>query len=236
MSVAYSDLTTLHVPFGVVGRAPSSPAPEAGVDLTLLNIGIRMHFSRGETLFAEGDDAVSSYRVVKGAIRLCKHLSDGRRQIADFVLPGDYCGFLPLARHRFTGEAASDLEVIMYPQRKVEALSENSPAIRRLLADFVGRRLSSVQDHVVMLGRQTARERVMSFLLVLADAARAKDSEPVPLPMNRQDIADYLGLTIETVCRVMSELKRSRLIGTPSLHSFTIRNMEKLRDIVEFGE
>jgi CRP-like cAMP-binding protein len=236
MSVAYAPPAANHIPFGVVGRTPASQESEAAVDLSLSAVGIRTRFARGETIFAEGDDAISSYRVVKGAIRLCKHLSDGRRQIADFVLPGDYCGFLPLAKHRFTGEAASDLEVIMYPQRKIEMLGENSPAIRRLLADFVGRRLSSVQDHLIILGRQTARERVMSFLLILAEAARAKDAEPILLPMNRQDIADYLGLTIETVCRVMSELKRSRLIGAPDLHSFTIRDIERLRDLVEFGE
>jgi CRP/FNR family nitrogen fixation transcriptional regulator len=212
-----------------------SGAFEQSDSAALTGMGVRVVYARGETIFNEGDEAAYSYLVVSGAIRLCKHLADGRRQIADFVLPGDYCGFLPLAHHRFTAEAASDLEVISYPQRKIEALGERLPEVRRLLAGFMGRRLMAVQDHLVMLGRHTAKERVMGFLLLLLKAAGAESGERISLPMNRQDIADYLGLTIETVCRVLSTLKRTRLITTPDLHSFSIRDVERFRDIVEFG-
>lgn len=201
-------------------------------DLEALDkIGIKLRFARNETIFSEGEEAAFSYRVVSGAIRLCKHLIDGRRQISDFVLPGDYCGFLHLDEHRFTAEATSDLEVIAYPHRQVEVLGESMPSMRHRLTDFLSRRLMGIQDHLIMVGRQTAKERVLSFLIRLAENAGANDSEAVELPMNRQDMADYLGLTIETVSRVVTELKRLRLVTFPELHEFTIADIEHVREV-----
>jgi CRP-like cAMP-binding protein len=209
----------------------------AGDDLAALaKIGIKMRFARNEALFSEGDDAKYSYRVVKGAIRLCKHLADGRRQIADFILPGDYCGFLYLEQHRFTAEATGDLEVIAYPQRQVEALGESMPSMRRRLTKFLSRRLMNMQDHLIMVGRQSAKERVISFLLRLTDNNDAEEGEAVDLPTTRQDMADYLGLTIETVSRVLTCLKNARLITLPNLHQFTITDIERCRDLAEWGE
>lgn len=206
-------------------------------DLKALDkIGIKLRFARNETVFSEGDEAAFSYRVVSGAIRLCKHLVDGRRQISDFVLPGDYCGFLHLEEHRFTAEATSDLEVVAYPHRQVEALGDSMPSMRRRLTGFLSRRLMGVQDHLIMLGRQTAKERVLSFLIRLAASAGARDGEAVALPMNRQDMADYLGLTIETVSRVMTDLKRSHLVTLPELHEFAITNVERARETVGWQE
>ena len=201
-------------------------------DLEALDkIGIKLRFARNETIFSEGKEAAFSYRVVSGAIRLCKHLIDGRRQISDFVLPGDYCGFLHLDEHRFTAEATSDLEVTAYPHRQVEVLGESMPSMRHRLTDFLSRRLMGIQDHLIMVGRQTAKERVLSFLIRLAENAGANDSEAVELPMNRQDMADYLGLTIETVSRVVTELKRLRLVTFPELHEFTIADIEHVREV-----
>ena len=168
--------------------------------------------------------------MISGAIRLCKHLADGRRQISDFVLPGDYCGFLHLDEHRFTAEATSDLELIAYPHGQVEALGETMPSMRHRLTDFLSRRLMGIQDHLIMLGRQTAKERVLSFLIRLAESTGAKDGEIVELPMNRQDMADYLGLTIETVSRVLTDLKRLHLITLPELHQFTITDIKRAHE------
>jgi CRP-like cAMP-binding protein len=208
------------------------PSELAQDDLIALDkIGIKLRFSRNETVFSEGDEATFSYRVASGAIRLCKHLADGRRQISDFVLPGDYCGFLHLEEHRFTAEATSDLEVIAYPHRQVEKLGESMPSMRHRLTDFLSRRLMGIQDHLIMVGRQTAKERVMSFLIRLAENAGAKEGDVVELPMNRQDMADYLGLTIETVSRVVTDLKRLRLIEIPSLHQFVISNLGNCRKL-----
>jgi len=240
MAVALSHNLAASYPAGALAgaRTNSALAGElASDDLdALAKIGIKLRFARNETVFSEGDDADYSYRVVRGAIRLCKHLADGRRQIADIVLPGDYCGFLYLERHRFTAEAASDVEVIAYPQRQVEAIAERMPSMRRRLTCFLSRRLMNMQDHLIMLGRQTAKERVIGFLVRLAESANAKDGSAVDLPVTRQDIADYLGLTIETVSRVLTSLKTARLITLPNLHQFTMPNLERCRDLAECYE
>jgi CRP/FNR family nitrogen fixation transcriptional regulator len=217
----------------ISGAKTTSLAEE---DAALQRIGMKLSFARNETIFSEGDEANYSYKVVSGAIRLCKHLADGRRQIAGFVLPGEYCGLLHLDAHRFTAEAASDLVVIAYPQRQVEALSETMPSMRRRLAGFISQRLQSTQDHVVMLGRNTAMERVASFLTNIAARAGAKQSQPAPLPMSRQDIADYLGLTIETVCRALSELKRAHVVALPNLHELVVVDTDALEGLAEGGE
>ena len=240
MSIALSHNLAASVRTAVFAGAKTNDALAAelaGDDLgALAKIGIKLRFARNETLFSEGDDADYSYRVVRGAIRLCKHLADGRRQIADIVLPGDYCGFLYLERHRFTAEAASDLEVIAYPQRQVEAIGDRMPSMRRRLTRFLSRRLMNMQDHLIMLGRQTAKERVLGFLLRLAESGGAGDGEAVALPVTRQDMADYLGLTIETVSRVLTSLRRSRLITLPNLHHFALIDVERCRDLAECYE
>ncbi len=199
----------------------------------LRQAGITLRFGRNETIFSEGDEAKYSYKVLSGVIRLCKHMADGRRQIAEFVQPGDYCGLLNFGEHRFTAEAVSEVTVTAISQRQVETLGENTPAMRKWMTGFLTRSLMGMQDHLVMLGRQTAKERVVSFLLMLADRAGAEDGDAVELPMNRQDIADYLGLTIETVCRVLSDLKRCRIIGLPNLHQAILTNMDALHDLAD---
>ena len=214
--------------------APSVIAGGAGDETReFQQIGMTLHFGRNETIFSEGDEAKYSYKVVSGVIRLCKHMVDGRRQIADFVQPGNYCGLLNLGEHRFTAEAVGEVTVVAYPQRQMESLGEKTPALRKWMTGFLTRSLMGMQDHVVMLGRQTAKERVVSFLLMLAERAGAVEGDAIGLPMNRQDIADYLGLTIETVCRVLSDLKRSRVIELPNLHQAVLTDMEALQDIAD---
>jgi CRP-like cAMP-binding protein len=202
----------------------------------LQQLGMTLNFARNETIFSEGDEAKYSYKVVSGAIRLCKYLADGRRQIAEFVLPGEFCGLLHLNQHRFTAEASSDTIVVAYPQRQIEALGEKMPCMQRRLTAFLAQRLKAIQDHLVLLGRQTARERVASFLFMLAERAGASQGRSVPLPMSRQDIADYLGLTIETVCRMLSDLKRARVVRLPHLHEFIVDDVARLRALAETEE
>jgi CRP/FNR family nitrogen fixation transcriptional regulator len=220
-------------PWPVIAGGKPGPVIQDEAALALQRIGTKRRYAKNEAVFSEGDEAKHSYKVVTGAIRLCKHLADGRRQIAGFVLPGEYCGLLHLEEHRFTAEAASELVVIAYPQRQVEALSETMLSMRKRLAGFLAQRLKSMQDHVVMLGRQTAKERVASFLLNLVERSGAHENESAELPMSRQDIADYLGLTIETVCRVLSELKRSRILALPGLHEIVLKDTEALQALAE---
>ena len=202
----------------------------------LQQVGAKVRFERNKTIFNEGDEAEFCYKVVSGAVRLCKHMVDGRRQIADFLLPGDVFGFMQFGAYKFTAEAVDDVVLMCYPQRQLERLSSTMPAMRGRLLVLLSQRLLGMQDHLVMLGRQTAKERVSSFLLLIAERSDAEESLAFDLPMGRQDIADYLGLTIETVCRVLSELKRAKIIAIPSTSQIVINDMDTLHDLAEGGE
>lgn len=219
------------------GKRPAGTPVGMDDDLQLLHrTGAKLRFDRGETIFNEGDTAEYAYSVVSGAVRLCKHLSDGRRQIAQFLLPGDFFSFVDMAEHSFTAEAVCDVVLACYPQRQIERLSEERPAIRRFFASLLSRRVRDVQNHLVMLGRQTAREKVASFLVMLIEREGAGEAGHLELRMSRQDIADFLGLTIETVCRVLSAMKREKLIGIPGLHELTIRDVDTLYALADGGE
>ena len=198
--------------------------------------GSKIRFSRGETIFNEGDPADYAYSVVSGAVRLCKHTADGRRQIAQFLLPGDFLSFMEMEEHSFTAEAADDTVVACYPHRQIERMSEERPALRRYFGSLLARRVKDVQNHLVTLGRQTAKEKVASFLVMLIERAGAANDSRIGLPMSRQDIADFLGLTIETVCRMLSSMKRNRLIDLPDIHQLIIRDSDRLHALAEGDE
>jgi CRP-like cAMP-binding protein len=219
-----------------VGTRPIGSSADCDDDMHLLQrAGSKMRFDRGETIFNEGDPAEHAYRVVSGAVRLCKHMSDGRRQIAQFLLPGDFFSFVEMTEHSFTAEAVCDLVLACYPQRQITRLTEERLGLRRYFGSLLSRRVRDVQNHLVMLGRQTAKEKVASFLVMLIERQGAENSR-LAVPMSRQDIADYLGLTIETVCRVLSSMKREKLIDIPGLHELTIRDSNALYALAEGEE
>ena len=219
---------------GASVSAKPSPMDE---DLRALQqVGMKVRYARNETIFNDGDEAANCYKVVSGAVRLCKHMSDGRRQIADFLLAGDFFGFMQFGNYKFTAEAVGDVVLMCYPQTQVARLSNSMPNLRGRLLVLQSQRLLGMQDHLVMLGRKTAKERVASFLLHIAERSDAEEDLPFELPMSRQDIADYLGLTIETVCRMLTELKRERVIGIPSLNKLVLNDVEALEAMAEAGE
>lgn len=199
-------------------------------------VSTQLHFGRNQTIFNEGDDARYSYKIVEGSVRLCKVRPDGRRQIAEFLLAGDVFGFETGSEHSLTAEALCNAVVMRYPRHHVERLSEEMPGVRHKLMALLLRELSAAQHHLVMLGRQTAKERVASFLLVLSDRHSAENGDTLDLPMGRQDIADYLGLTVETVCRALTEMKRECLIAIPNRHQVAIHDLGALNAIAEGGE
>jgi CRP-like cAMP-binding protein len=235
MSIALNAARNLQNPsMPVVSGALSAISKPQDEDLhALQQVGTKVRFARNTTIFNEGDDANFTYKIVSGAVRLCKHTSNGRRQIADFLLAGDFFGFLQMGTYSFTAEAVSDVVVMCYPQRAVEQLSNTLPSMNRRLIGLLSERLLGMQDHLVMLGRQAAKQRVAAFLLRLAERSDAEEGETFDVPMGRQDIADYLGLTIETVCRSLSDLKRSHLIEIPTVHEIAIKKAEELAEIVE---
>lgn len=216
------------------GTSKSLPIDE---DLRALQqIGTKVRFARNETIFNDGDEATNCYKVISGAVRLCKHMADGRRQIADFLLAGDFFGFMQFGHYKFTAEAVGNVVLMRYPQRQVARLSSSMPNLRGRLLVLLSQRLLGMQDHLVMLGRQTAKERIASFLLHIAERSDAEEHIAFDLPMSRQDIADYLGLTIETVCRMLSELKRDRVIAIPNAGQVVLNDMDALSALAEGAE
>jgi CRP/FNR family nitrogen fixation transcriptional regulator len=197
---------------------------------------MKVRYTRNETIFNDGDEATNCYKVISGAVRLCKHMADGRRQIADFLLAADFFGFMQFGNYKFTAEAVGDVVLLCYRQKQVARLSSSMPNLRCRLLILLSQRLLGMQDHLVMLGRQTAKERVASFLLHIAERSDAEEGVTFDLPMSRQDIADYLGLTIETVCRMLSELKRERIIAIPTLSQVVLSDMDALQALTEGGE
>jgi CRP/FNR family nitrogen fixation transcriptional regulator len=219
--------------------AMRAPAPLTAHDLALAPlkaIGTISRYSRNETIFSEGDPAATSFKVVSGAVRLCKVLSDGRRQIADFRLAGDFFGLEATDEYALTAEALGDVVAVRYSRARLDRLEDEQANVRRDLMGVLRRDLTAAQMHLIMLGRQTARERVASFLMQLANRQDAESGASVEVPMGRQDIADYLGLTIETVCRAIGELKRAHTIGIPDRHHIVVRDLDGLAAIAEGGE
>jgi CRP-like cAMP-binding protein len=219
-----------------IGRAGTAAgaAAQSGALAALASferIGGRRSFARNAALFAEGDAADCWFRVVAGTVRLVKLLADGRRHIAEFHFAGDCFGLDNLPRRLFSAEAVSEVIVMRYPRAATERLIDGDPRLLRSLRDMTLHDLANAQSRMLLLGRMTAAERVAAFLLDMAErrgAARRLD-----LPMPRHDIADYLGLTLETVCRVLSAFRRDGLIDIPHPHRIELRDHKALAAISE---
>jgi CRP/FNR family nitrogen fixation transcriptional regulator len=178
--------------------------------VALERIGTRLRFARNQLIYAEGDGGGCWYKVVAGTVRIGKLLADGRRHIAEFCFVGDSFGLGDGAERMMSAEAVGDVVVLRYSRQATERLVDDNPTLARHLRDLALRSLASAQRQMLLLGRMTACERVASFLLELAERCAAGDA--IEVPMSRSDIADHLGLTIETVCRVLSDMKRRGLV------------------------
>ena len=163
-------------------------------------------YSEGTEIFGQREAAEYIYQVVEGAVRTHKLLSDGRRQIGAFHLPGDIFGLENGDVHRFTAEAVIDTTVRLMKRQSLERVAKTDPAMVRSLRTMTAGNLEHVENHMLLLGRQTARERVAAFLTEMN--GRAIAGGVIALPMSRRDIADYLGLTLETVSRELSKFQR----------------------------
>jgi CRP/FNR family nitrogen fixation transcriptional regulator len=163
-------------------------------------------YSQGTEIFGQAEAADYIYQVVEGAVRTHKMLSDGRRQIGAFHLPGDIFGLDNGAFHRFTAEAIIDTTVLLIKRQSLERAAKTDPAMVLSLLTMTTDSLQHVENHMLLLGRKTPRERVAAFLLEMY--GRVTAGSVIALPMDRRDIADYLGLTLETVSRVLSEFQR----------------------------
>ncbi|CAX21970.1 nitrogen fixation transcriptional regulator fixK2, Crp/Fnr family [Methylorubrum extorquens DM4] len=193
-------------------------------------IGTPFSYGREEEVYGEGEDAEFVYKVIEGAVRTHKVLSDGRRQITGFHLPGDLFGFEQGETHRHTAEALTDTKVLIFKRRQIERAATRSAEVACQLWGVAASSLRYAQDHMLLLGRRSAVERVATFLMDVDQ--RLGGTGTFALPMTRRDIADYLGLTIETVSRTLSQLEEDGALQRTGGRQVSLRRA-RLRRVVE---
>lgn len=192
----------------------------------------------GQPLFHEGDEATRVFTLTRGNLKLYKLLADGRRQVTGFMFPGDFLGISIDDEHAFTAESLDESQLCWFPRTRFDGFVDDHGAMERELYRLAAHELAAAQQQMVLLGRKTAAERLASFFLMLAEKLGKSTPAPVrfvDLSMSRSDIADYLGLTKETVSRVLSMLKRGRLIRLEALDRVEILDREGLREIADGG-
>ena len=221
-------LTSATIERSVPSRQPvHAPAPQASkafhssIDL----MGAPMPYGRNVEIYGQNEPAEYVYKVLSGTVRTYKVLNDGRRQIGAFYLPGDVFGLEIGEEHTFSAEAIVDSRVLVLKRSVLVSLAQRDNEVARQLWAMTAGELQRAQDHIMLLIK-TAQERVAGFLLEMA--ARSAAGNSVELPMSRQDIADYLGLTIETVSRTLTQLENSAAIAVPTSRRIVLRNQAAL--------
>jgi CRP/FNR family transcriptional regulator, anaerobic regulatory protein len=172
------------------------------------------YYRSGTTIFSESEPADSVFGLSQGVVRLYKMLPDGRRHVVAFALPGDFLG-MPLAdRYNFSADAVGEVALCRFSRGALARFIQSSPGIMRRMIEFATAQLDMAQDQLLLLGNGSAEERVAVFLVNWRNrlARFSAFSETVPLPMRRQDIADFLGLKLETVCRTLAKLEQKNVI------------------------
>jgi CRP/FNR family transcriptional regulator len=194
----------------------------------------------GQGFIEEGDQANFFYNITAGTARMLKSMPDGRRQITGFAAPGAFLGLAAQTHYSFGAEALEPMRVCRFSRSALAGLMEDFAGLEHRLLEIACSELVLAQEHMLLLGRKTARERLASFLLArgamsidCALAPRFNQHRLVALPMSRSDIADYLGLTIETVSRTLTRLKADSLIALPDAHSIDLLNPARLKMIAD---
>jgi CRP-like cAMP-binding protein len=192
-------------------------------------VSVGRRFSRNETIFRDLAPATHAYKIIDGIVRLCKFGSHGRRQIADFMISGDLFGFTEHAEHRFTAEAATDAILLVYPRHQINRLAPTNIAARDRISAICGHGLACMDDYLAQLGRPDPKVRLAAFLVRQSERTKALPGERLDLSMGRQDIADHLGLTVDSLCGAMAELKREGAILCPTIHQVILSDPKALR-------
>ena len=195
-------------------------------------MGESVRLTAGQDLFQQDDTAEHVYTVTSGAVRLCKLLADGRRQVTGFMLSGDLFGYAGGDSYYYGAEAVTDCTICRFSRRKIEQLCEVHPRLQQRILQMIQDRLGQMQEQMLLLGRMTPIEKVAAFLLQLADRAGMPQS-PLAVIMNRGDIADYLGLTVETVSRSFTRLKQQGLIELPESSRVILKDIEALQALAD---
>jgi CRP/FNR family transcriptional regulator len=219
-------------------RAPSSPrdvAPRnAAPELEgLVGIGITIQATPGQTIVLEGDPCSHCFRVLTGAVRLYKGTADGRRQLIDFLVSGDCFGLLG-AHYTYSVEAITQTTLSKTPRATLATAVRAQPELADRLIELAAAKLARAHEHMLLLGRKNAQEKVASLLIELARRIGTDEARPsFRLPISRQEMADHLGLTIETVSRTMTRLREDGLIALPTPHDVVLLHPAQLAELAE---
>jgi CRP/FNR family nitrogen fixation transcriptional regulator len=187
-------------------------------------IGIVRSYPRKSQIIRQDDPADHVYEVVSGTVCTTRMLREGRRQIAGFYFAGDICGLESKKKHSVAVEAITNAKVRIFKKRALTALVSSNPEVADRLLALTTRELARKQDHLLLLLSTTAEERIISFLIEMLQRASPRDDDLIHLPMSRRDIADYLGLTIETVSRTLWDFERRGAIKIKGYRSITLRS------------
>ena len=186
-------------------------------------------YRKDEEIYGEDEPAEYVYQVIRGAVRTYKLLSDGRRQIGTFLLPGDVFGLESGTSHRLAAEAIIDTTVRLVKRSSLEQAAGVDVRVAGKLWTMTAAELRHAEDHMLLLGRKNAMERVANFLLEMD--RRLAVAGMMALPMCRRDIGDYLGLTLETVSRALSQLHGEGVLGFSGARQIVLRNRQHLRNM-----
>ncbi|MDP1618714.1 helix-turn-helix domain-containing protein [Phenylobacterium sp.] len=214
--------------------APSAPVAATALADVMERLGLRMNFAKDEEIFCQDEEADLTYLVVSGAVRTTRLLSDGRRQVGSFYYPGDLVGLETGDIHRFSAEALSDSVLLVVKRSALKAFAGDE-AVDRAIWEATRLELERTQEHLLVLGRKTACEKVASFLMDLAgrEGAQRNAGDHISLPMGRQDMADYLGLTIETVSRMLTQLQGAAVVEFEGCRRFRVKRWDALERLAE---
>ena len=195
----------------------------------------RTRLEAEQAVFYEWDPADHVFNVTQGVVRLSKMLPDGRRQITGFLFPGDFLGIAYAETYAYTAEAVCPVALCRFQRRQLEDLCHEFPELERRILGMASNELVEAQEQILMLGRKTAQEKLASFLCRLSSPSLRPERpiDSIDLPMNRTDIADYLGLTTETVSRTFSHLAKQGVLELASAQHVVLRQREKLAELAE---
>jgi len=186
-------------------------------------------YRKDEEIYGEDEPAEYVYQVIRGAVRTYKLLSDGRRQIGAFLLPGDVFGLESGTSHRLAAEAVVDTTVRLVKRSSLEQAAGIDVQVARKLWGITAGELRHAENHMLLLVRKSAMERVATFLLEMD--RRLAVAGMMALPMCRRDIGDYLGLTLETVSRALSQLQGEGVLGFSGARQIVLRNRQRLQNM-----
>ncbi len=199
----------------------------------LAAIALSRSFEPRQTIIQEGDPADFLMNVTSGAVKIFRALPDGRTQVVGFLGEGDFMGMPPGEGYTVSAESVTAVEICTFPRRSFERLLKEFPSLERRLFELVSNEIAAAHDHMLLLGRKTARERVASLLVQMAAKEHCGNVHKpcVKLAMTRAEMADYLGLTMETVSRTLSTFRRTGLILAQSPDQLLLLRLDALRRI-----